>query len=145
MYKRQEWNIVAPDWRGFGPSQWLNRPYFFAEHLGDLEAIVDRYAPTGKVRFAGHSMGGILACLYAGLRPERVEKLITLEGFGIAPTTPDTVSYTHLDVYKRQRSLFPKEREGHRLIVQIATTAAQGRELSVGVIADHPAGLGQGV
>ena len=86
---KRDWNIIAPDWRGFGPSQWLNRPYFFAEHLGDMEAIIDRYAPAGKIRLAGHSMGGILACLYAGLRPERVEKLVTLEGFGIAPTTPE--------------------------------------------------------
>jgi pimeloyl-ACP methyl ester carboxylesterase len=86
---QQDWNIVAPDWRGFGPSEWLGRPYFFAEHLGDLEAILNHYAPTGQVRLAGHSMGGILACLYAGIRPERVEKLITLEGFGIAPTQPD--------------------------------------------------------
>ncbi|MCL2345613.1 MAG: alpha/beta hydrolase [Desulfobulbus sp.] len=85
----RDWHIVAPDWRGFGPSQWLNRPYFFAEHLGDLDAIVDHVAPSGPVRLTGHSMGGILAALYAGIRPERVERLVTLEGFGIAPTTPD--------------------------------------------------------
>jgi pimeloyl-ACP methyl ester carboxylesterase len=86
---KDDWNIIAPDWRGFGPSDWLNRPYFFAEHLGDLEAILEHYAPEGKVRLAGHSMGGILSCLYAGIRPERVEKLITMEGFGIAPTQPE--------------------------------------------------------
>ena len=86
---QHDWNIIAPDWRGFGQSQWLNRPYFFAEHIGDMEAIIDRYAPEGQVKLVGHSMGGILSCLYAGLRPERVERLITLEGFGIAPTTPD--------------------------------------------------------
>ena len=85
----RDWNIVAPDWRGFGLSQWLHRPYFFAEHIGDLEAIIDRYAPQGPVRMVGHSMGGILACLYAGLRPDRAEKVVSLEGFGIAPTTPD--------------------------------------------------------
>lgn len=84
-----EWNIVAPDWRGFGPSTWLRRPYFFAEHLGDLQAILDRYSPAAPARLAGHSMGGILACLYAGIRPERVERVLTLDGFGIAPTTPD--------------------------------------------------------
>jgi pimeloyl-ACP methyl ester carboxylesterase len=86
---QQDWNIIAPDWRGFGPSQWMNRPYFFAEHLGDMQAFVDHYAPTGQLKLAGHSMGGILATLYAGLYPERVERLISLEGFGIAPTTPD--------------------------------------------------------
>jgi len=86
---QRDWNIVAPDWRGFGASTWLRRPYFFIEHLGDMEAILDRYAPTAPARLAGHSMGGILSCLYAGIRPERVERVMTLEGFGIAPTTPD--------------------------------------------------------
>ncbi len=86
---QRDWNIVAPDWRGFGPSQWLHRPYYFAEHISDLEAILDHYAPAGQVRLVGHSMGGILSCLYAGIRPERVERLVTLDGFGIAPTTPD--------------------------------------------------------
>ena len=33
---QRDWNIIAPDWRGFGPSDWLGRPYFFAEHLGEL-------------------------------------------------------------------------------------------------------------
>jgi len=85
----KDWNIVAPDWRGFGQSQWLNRPYFFAEHMGDLAAIIDRYAPDEAVRIAGHSMGGILGTLYAGIRPQRVQRLVSLEGIGIAPTTAD--------------------------------------------------------
>lgn len=85
----REWNIVAPDWRGFGQSQWLNRPYFFAEHMGDLVAIIERYAPDEAVRIAGHSMGGILGTLYAGIRPQRVQRLVSLEGMGIAPTTAD--------------------------------------------------------
>lgn len=85
----RDWNIIAPDWRGFGLSQWLHRPYFFAEHIGDLTAIVDHYAAGERVRIAGHSMGGILATLYAGIRPQRVERLISLEGVGIAPTTAD--------------------------------------------------------
>jgi pimeloyl-ACP methyl ester carboxylesterase len=85
----REWNIVAPDWRGFGQSQWLNRPYFFAEHMGDLVAIIERYAPDEAVRIAGHSMGGILGTLYAGIRPQRVQRLVSLEGIGIAPTTAD--------------------------------------------------------
>lgn len=83
------WNIVAPDWRGFGPSSWLYRPYFFAEHLGDLEAILDRYSPAAPARLVGHSMGGILASLYAGLRPGRVAGIVNLEGMGIAPTSPE--------------------------------------------------------
>ncbi len=93
------WNLIAPDWRGFGLSEWIDRPYQFPDHLADLEILLDHYSPkeknngdngdNGKVRIVGHSMGGIIACLYAGLRPQRIEKLISLEGFGIAPATPD--------------------------------------------------------
>ena len=85
----REWNIVAPDWRGFGPSQWLGRPYYFSDHVADCAALVDHYSLAAPARLVGHSMGGIIACLYAGIRPERVERLISIEGFGIAPTTPD--------------------------------------------------------
>ena len=34
----------------------------------------------------GHSMGGNVAMSYAGVRPERVRKLINLEGFGLPQT-----------------------------------------------------------
>ena len=86
---QKDWNIIAPDWRGFGQSTWLDRPYFFAEHLGDFDAIANRYAPEGQIRLVGHSMGGIIACLYGGIRPERVERLISLEGFSIVATQPE--------------------------------------------------------
>ncbi len=84
-----EWNLIAPDWRGFGPSQWLHRPYWFADYLVDLDRLLTHYSPDTPVRIVGHSMGGIVSCLYAGTRPQRVEALATLEGFGVAVTTPD--------------------------------------------------------
>ncbi|MCL2829498.1 MAG: alpha/beta hydrolase [Betaproteobacteria bacterium] len=83
------WNLIAPDWRGFGPSEWLGKPYSFPDHLADLEILLDHYSPNEKARIVGHSMGGIIACLYAGLRPHRVERLVSLEGVGIPPATPD--------------------------------------------------------
>lgn len=85
----REWNVVAPDWRGFGLSQRLHRPYYFADYVGDLDALLQRYTPDTPARLAGHSMGGIVSCLYGGIRPDRVAGIVTLEGFGIAPTTPD--------------------------------------------------------
>lgn len=100
----QDWNIVAPDWRGFGPSQWLNRPYYFAEHIADLEAILDHYAPNEAVRVVGHSMGGILSCLYAGIRPERIARLVCLEGFGIAPQQPEIAPERYRQWLDQQRT-----------------------------------------
>jgi pimeloyl-ACP methyl ester carboxylesterase len=36
----------------------------------------------------GHSMGGNVVMVYAGLRPERIRRLVNLEGFGMPATTP---------------------------------------------------------
>lgn len=84
----REWRIIAPDWRGFGLSQWRNEPYWFPDYVADLEALADHYSPDEPVRLIGHSMGGNVACLYAGVRPQRVACVATLEGFGLMATDP---------------------------------------------------------
>ena len=42
-----------------------------------------RCRPTQPVDLLGHSMGGNVVMSYAGVRPERVRRLINLEGFGM--------------------------------------------------------------
>ena len=86
---QRDWHVIAPDWRGFGLSQSSGDTYWFADYIGDLDAILDAYTPDQAVNLLGHSMGANIACLYAGIRPERVKKLINLEGFGMPPTRPD--------------------------------------------------------
>lgn len=87
---RRDWHVIAPDWRGFG----LTRnpgvdSYWFPDYLGDLDALLDHYSPEQAVNLLGHSMGGNAVCLYAGIRPHRVARLINLEGFGLAATRPE--------------------------------------------------------
>ena len=76
-----DWRIVAPDWRGFGQTQWNDGPYWFQDYIADLDALLEHYSPQQPALIAGHSMGGIVASLYAGIRPERVARLANLEGF----------------------------------------------------------------
>lgn len=83
-----DWRIVAPDWRGFGLSQWNEGPYYFLDYLADLDALLDAYSPNEPARIAGHSLGGIVGSVYAGARPERVARLATLEGFGLWVAEP---------------------------------------------------------
>lgn len=81
--------VVAPDWRGFGlTAAPAADSYWFPDYLGDLDAIVDRVAPEGSVDLLGHSMGGNVAMSYAGVRPQRVRRLVNLEGFGMPATRP---------------------------------------------------------
>ena len=62
----------------------------------DLEALLDVYAEPGEaINLIGHSMGGNVACLYAGVRPARVRRLVNLEGFGLPPA-PATAAIRQL-------------------------------------------------
>src|SRR5262249_48667515 len=38
------------------------------------------------VDLLGHSMGGHVSMLYAGIRPERIHRLVNLEGYGLPAT-----------------------------------------------------------
>lgn len=80
--------IVAPDWRGFGLTDAPQDSYWFPDYLADLDALLDHYSPDRPVHLIGHSMGGHIATLYAGTRPERVARLVNLEGFGMPATRP---------------------------------------------------------
>ncbi|UTH74788.1 alpha/beta fold hydrolase [Chromobacterium sp. IIBBL 290-4] len=84
----QDWRVVAPDWRGFGDSQWNEGSYFFPDYLADLDALLEHLSPNQPVKLLGHSMGAMIAGIYAGVRPERIEKLILEEGFGLNATRP---------------------------------------------------------
>jgi pimeloyl-ACP methyl ester carboxylesterase len=84
-----QWRVVAPDWRGFGETAWnIGTSYWFPDYLADLESLLNYFQPQGQVNLLGHSMGGNIASLYAGIRPTRVARLINVEGFGMRATVP---------------------------------------------------------
>jgi pimeloyl-ACP methyl ester carboxylesterase len=80
---------IAIDMRGFGRTQRPDDGYWFPDYLADLDALLDHLAPDAPVDLVGHSMGGNIAMLFAGARPKRVRRLVTLEGFGLMSTTPE--------------------------------------------------------
>ncbi|MGQ0653905.1 MAG: alpha/beta fold hydrolase [Betaproteobacteria bacterium] len=85
---RGRWDVYAPDWRGYGLTEWERADsYWFPDYIADLEFLLDAIG-GGPLVLAGHSLGGNVATLYAGVRPARVSKLVNLEGFGMAATVP---------------------------------------------------------
>ena len=84
-----DWHVIAPDWRGFGLTErTASDTYWFPDYVADLDVMLERYSPGVAVNLLGHSMGGNVVSLYAGVRPDRVRRLINLEGFGLPPTRP---------------------------------------------------------
>lgn len=87
---QRDWHVIAPDWRGFGLTANSGADtYWFPDYLGDLDAILQHCSPNEAVDLIGHSMGGNIVTLYAGVRPARIRKLVNLEGFGLAATRPE--------------------------------------------------------
>lgn len=85
----RDWYAIAPDLRGFGDSAWQPQGYWYHDYLADLEALLDRFVPGQPVRLVGHSLGGNVVMHYAGVRPSRVDRVVSLEGFGIPAESAD--------------------------------------------------------
>ena len=86
----QDWDVYAPDWRGYGLTEWGKADcYWFPDYIADLDFLLGEIEPVKPLNLVGHSLGGNVAALYAGVRPARVARLANLEGFGMAPTRPE--------------------------------------------------------
>ena len=86
---KQDWHIIAPDWRGYGETEWLSRPYWFPDYYADLDALLNYFSPQKPVRVVAHSMGANIASNYAGVRPERISQLVMLDFLGLKPPVED--------------------------------------------------------
>ena len=81
--------VIAPDWRGFGHTDSGGADCFwFPDYMADLDALLDHLCPEQPIDLVGHSMGGNVAMMYAGVRPERIRRLVNLEGFGLPAARP---------------------------------------------------------
>ena len=82
-------HVIALDWRGFGLSDASGADtYWIPDYVGDLDVALDQLLPGQAIALLGHSMGGNVAMVYAGLRPARIRRLVNLEGFGMPVTRP---------------------------------------------------------
>ena len=86
-FAQDRW-VIAPDWRGYGLTLGSADNYWLPDYMADLDFLLDHYAAEEPVDLVGHSMGGNIVMLYAGARPQRIRRLVNLEGFGMAATKP---------------------------------------------------------
>lgn len=75
--------VIIPDQRGFGYSQPAPQDYWFPDYVADLAAIAAHWGGMEAFSIVGHSMGAQVASLYAGLQPQRVRRLVVMDGLGV--------------------------------------------------------------
>jgi pimeloyl-ACP methyl ester carboxylesterase len=81
----RDWHVIAPDLRGHGDSAWsAEGAYPLHHYVYDLAQLVSLQGDE-PVTIIGHSLGGSICLRYAGLFPERVRRLVAIEGLGFSP------------------------------------------------------------
>jgi pimeloyl-ACP methyl ester carboxylesterase len=83
---RRDFHIIAPDLRGHGDSQWaIGGSYAMVDYVLDVAQLLDALQAF-PITIIAHSLGGSIALQYAGVYPDRVKKVVAIEGLGPPPS-----------------------------------------------------------
>jgi pimeloyl-ACP methyl ester carboxylesterase len=121
------YRVIAIDWRGHGDSDWVGAGgyYYFMDYVADLDDVIAQVAPGDEpVNVVAHSMGGTVALYWAGVRPAKCRRVVSLEGIG-PPQMPSVLparTAGWIDGWKRARSKPPK------VMASLADAAARMRK-----------------
>jgi pimeloyl-ACP methyl ester carboxylesterase len=76
-----QYHVLALDIRGRGLSDKPSTGYSLAHHGRDIQALLDDLS-LDRVVLMGHSLGAFIASAFAAEHPDRVERLILVDGGG---------------------------------------------------------------
>lgn len=81
----KDWHVICPDLRGHGDAAWSpDGDYTMFAFVADFAQLVETLGYE-QVTIGAHSLGGNIATRYAGLYPDRVRRLLNIEGLGLTP------------------------------------------------------------
>lgn len=81
-------HVVAPDLRGHGDSDWTKGgSYALSEYVYDVLRLYETLG-IERAKIVGHSMGGMVSLIFSGTYPDKVEKLVVLDGVTVLPDAP---------------------------------------------------------
>ena len=87
-------HVMAPDLRGHGDSEWAKgSSYSLSDNVYDLTRLM-RFAEVQDAAIVRHSMGGMVALAYAGTYPDRVSRLVVLDGAFLSGSQPAPIART---------------------------------------------------
>lgn len=82
---RNDYHVIVPDLRGHGDSEWAHgSEYAMIEYVVDIAQLLSQLN-SFPVILIGHSLGGGIVLQYTGVYPEKVRKVVAIEGLGPPP------------------------------------------------------------
>ncbi len=94
---RRDWHVIAPDLRGHGDSAWSpDGAYLMPYYAYDMAQLIHQL-PGDMITIVGHSLGGAIALRYTALYPDKVAKLVAIEGLGLKPAAVQAEAARPLD------------------------------------------------
>ena len=98
---RHDWHVLAPDLRGHGDSQWVTGAnYGMIDYVYDIAQLIHQ-KKLAPLTIVAHSLGGSVSLSYTGIYPERVKKLVAIEGLGPPPAL--IAERAKLGIHERMR------------------------------------------
>ena len=89
---RENYHVIAPDLRGHGDSEWARgSEYAMVEYVVDMAQLLAQLDSFPAI-LIGHSLGGGIVLQYSGVYPEKVRKVVAIEGLGPPPHMIDQQS-----------------------------------------------------
>jgi len=105
---RDEWRVIALDHRGHGDSEWVSDGNYQASDMVYDVAQLVHQLDLAPVTIVAHSLGANVCTRYAGIFPEKVRKLVGIEGLGPSPQV--LAEMTSRPLAERQREWIEKKR-----------------------------------
>ena len=82
---RRDYHVIAPDLRGHGDSEWaVGGSYAMIDYTLDVAQLLNPL-DVFPITIIGHSLGGSIALQYTGTYPDKVKKIVAIEGLGPPP------------------------------------------------------------
>ncbi|PID44713.1 MAG: alpha/beta hydrolase [Proteobacteria bacterium] len=133
----QRFNVIAPDLPGHGHSGHRSpaEAYHLLEYVLDCEALA-RALGLASVRVVGHSLGGVVAAMWASAISDRISRLFLIDSLG--PMTSDESKFASQLGKSIQKILSPIQ---PLKVYPSIHAAVQARQLGFGQLTDNTARL----
>jgi pimeloyl-ACP methyl ester carboxylesterase len=121
----QDWHVIAPDLRGHGDSGWSpDRSYLSSCYLVDIANLLESL-PHERGIVVAHSLGGNVMARFTAVFPERVKKLVLIEGLG--PSEEALADWDRKGPVQRTRSWIDSQRAAYEKPSRVFASIAEAQ------------------